>query len=97
MFGLRFFIWQIGGVLIWIFLKKLGVLIMKKKERGNYKSYKEAYRKGGHDIWPGCGGKRKKECGRLHDFSYIASDGVLVHRFHCWQNWMTGCPPGKEK
>ena len=70
---------------------------MKKKERGNYKSYEEAYRKGGYDIWPGCGGKRKKECGRLHDFSYIASDGVLVHRFHCWQNWMKGCPRLKEK
>lgn len=68
----------------------------KRKERGNYKSYQEAYRKGGYDIWPGCGGKRKKECGRLHDFSYMVGQ-TLVHRFHCYQNWTRGCPHAKKR
>ncbi len=69
----------------------------KKTAIGNYKSYAQAYRQGGSDVWPGCGGRRKKECGRIHDFSYIRSDGTLVHRFHCLRNWTQGCPPLEEK
>jgi len=59
---------------------------------GNYKSYEEAYRKGSYDVWA-CGKiGRRRECGRIHNFSWRAGDGSVVNDFRCWHNYYCGCP-----
>jgi len=36
-----------------------------------YRSYEDAYRKGGRDVWPGCGAVgRCMPCGRIHNYDY---------------------------
>jgi len=63
---------------------------------GNYKSYKEAYRKGKEDVWP-CGKRGKyRVCGRIHNF-YTKTGNKIINDFRCWHNKRFGCPLEPEE
>lgn len=68
---------------------------------GKYRDYQDAWRRGGRDVWPGCGNGRCRPCGRIHDFgrdqySYQrngARTSKWISRFQCRENSVNGCPP----
>lgn len=59
-----------------------------------YKGYDDALRRGGRDVWPGCGNGRCRPCGQIHDFSYWVGNKV-VHSIQCLLNSQAGCPDPK--
>jgi len=64
-----------------------------------YRSYEDAYRKGGRDVWPGCGAVgRCMPCGRIHNYDYRSHvNGPMVNDFRCSRNYHAGCPQPKPE
>jgi len=61
-------------------------------------SYEKAVAKPSAIVWPGCGDGRCRTCGRVHDFRYSTAGGrFYYHHYHCWYNWMYGCPDPKPE
>ena len=62
-----------------------------------YRSYKDAQRRGGKDVWPGCGELgRCMPCNGIHNFDYISGDR-WIDNYRCSQNHRTGCPQPKPE
>lgn len=65
----------------------------------NHKSYEQAEKNGGTDVWPGCGKLgRCMPCGRIHNFIYKSHvNGPMVDDFRCARNQQMGCPHPKPE
>lgn len=62
-----------------------------------YRSYDDAQKRGGSDVWPGCGSiGRCMPCGRVHNFDYRQFN-EWVDRYACAQNHQRGCPQPKPE
>lgn len=57
-----------------------------------YSSYNTALKKGGKDVWPGCGRSgRCRPCGNVHHFQKYFGNS-LHHDYACLYNHERGCP-----
>lgn len=64
-----------------------------------YKSYDDAYKRGGSDVWPGCGKVgRCMPCGRIHNYDYRSHvNGPMIDDYRCSRNHRAGCPRPKPE